>query len=112
MPAGTAEALAARTGMLCDRCGLGVTVRPSAIHHRLPRSGGGTWALSNLLLLHSRCHNTHHESVHEQPARSYTHGYLVRRGHDPATVPVLLGGTSWVLLGEDGTASPCQPPSP
>lgn len=100
MPAGTREALWNRCAGHCELCGSRIPW-DWAVHHRLPRSAGGTWALSNLLCLDPWCHNLHERSVHQNPRRSYDSGHLVRRGSDPAKVPVLIGG-ALVLLTDDG----------
>lgn len=96
------DAVQGRNLGCCDLCGqhLGTSW---AAHHRLPRSGGGTWALSNVTALHTECH----QHVHSHPAESYASGHLVRRGHDPAEVPVHLA-VAWaqpqpMLLDDDGT---------
>lgn len=111
------EAVYMRCRGRCERCGRGL---PGGIfgaweaHHRKRKSQGGSWALSNVIALHARCHNQHRDSVHDQPARSYDFGWLVRSGADPARVPVLIMGWQstgqWALLTDDGryelTAAP------
>lgn len=60
-----------------------------ALHHRLPLSAGGPNVAVNLMLVHGGCHNVAPGSIHQNPARSYRLGHLVRRGGDPAEIPVV-----------------------
>lgn len=60
-----------------------------ALHHRLPLSAGGPNTAVNLMLVHGECHNVAPGSIHQNPARSYRLGHLVRRGSDPAAIPVV-----------------------
>lgn len=45
------------------------------VHHRLPRSAGGTHDLDNLLVLCAKGHRF----VHTHPEMSYARGWLLRR---------------------------------
>jgi hypothetical protein len=94
----------------CERCG-GALAAVWECHHRKLRAHGGDWSLANLLALHPDCHNLHRKSVHQQPARSYELGYLVRSRHEPADCPVLLHGRRWVLLGPCGAYLDTEAPS-
>lgn len=71
-----------RSGGLCE---LGCGRVAVHTHHRLMRSQGGGHELANLLHL---CAG-HHIDTHAHPERSYRLGWLVRRGNDPAAVPVV-----------------------
>lgn len=61
----------ARCHKLCERCGI---ADADLVHHRLRRSQGGGNELSNLAGLCSPCHRT----IHDNPARSYREGWLVK----------------------------------
>jgi 5-methylcytosine-specific restriction protein A len=89
-----------RDGHCCVLCGATQSLQ---LHHRRPRGLGGTSDLSanlpaNLLLL---C-LTHHAEVESHREWALQHGYLVRQGTDPASVP-LLYGHDWVRLTDDAT---------
>lgn len=93
--------VAARDGC-CVRC-LGELQN---VHHRRVRGMGGTSdptigvGLANLIGLCNACHSW----VHAHPTSSYSMGYLVKMGVDPASVPVVAKPGSCVLwLREDGT---------
>jgi hypothetical protein len=97
-------ALLARCGYRCERCGdpLGDNLER---HHRQRREVGGD-RLSNLLALHTRCH----QWITEHPAEALVNGHIVSTHGpdgtpDPAEVPVRLPGLSgsalW-LLNDDG----------
>ena len=96
-----------REGDACARCGLrdGGHVWPRhQIHHRRPRGLGSSRAADtndppNLVLL---CALACHGFVESYRAQATMDGWLVRQGHDPATVPVLYRG-SWRLLEADGS---------
>lgn len=45
------------------------------VHHRLPRSGGGSHDLDNLLVICSKAHRY----IHAHPAESYERGWLLKR---------------------------------
>jgi hypothetical protein len=96
--------LLARCGYRCERCNqpLGENLER---HHRQRRQVGGD-RLSNLLALHSRCH----QYITEHPAEAETQGWIVSThgpdgAPDPALVKVRIGGYWW-LLGDDGRKTP------
>lgn len=97
----------ARSRGMCERCG---DAKPTERHHRMRRRDGGD-ELSNLLFLCTSCHG----EITDKP-ESETHarrlGYIVRAlaMDEPRDVPVLLWGTTWVRLDEDGTARACDAP--
>lgn len=95
----------------CEACGR----QPAhGVHHRQPRSAGGTWSPANLLDLCGDgvrgCHGrveAHLDLVTGEPADTYALGLHVHRGADPADVPVRLAhpvyGAGWWWLNDDGT---------
>lgn len=94
-----------RSAGYCECCG-GPARSKMALHHRLPLSAGGKDEAVNLMFVHGdpfglNCHNLHQDSIHQNPARSYRLGHLVRRGGDPATVPVIRLGDDPVLSSAD-----------
>lgn len=91
--------LAARSGGVCELCG---RVRATDAHHRVNRSQGGRWDITNLLHL---CHEDHMR-VTVNPALAKSRGWSVPRHQDPATAPVWLAGHGWVLLRPDGSITP------
>lgn len=95
--------LLARCGSRCERCGhpLGNELER---HHRQRREVGGD-RLSNLLALHSACH----QQITEHPEEAREHGWIVSANGliggapNPEDVPVRLpDGYLWLLL-DDGT---------
>lgn len=101
----TADCLAGPDGRVSDRPD-GRVVRVSR-HHRLPRGmggsrGDGVHCLARLVLVCgdgvSGCHG--HIERHREAA--YGRGLLVRRGDDPAVVPVTLWSGRRVLLDPGG----------
>lgn len=93
-------ALLARCGYRCERCGhaLGDNLER---HHRQRREVGGD-RLSNLLALHSRCH----QYITEHPEEARANGWIVSAdADDPALVAVRLpglGGSALWLLDDQG----------
>lgn len=51
------QVVLARAGQRCERCG---ERRPLDLHHRLPRSRGGTHGVENLVALCRDCHRAVH----------------------------------------------------
>lgn len=97
--------LLARCGHRCERCGhpLGDNLER---HHRQRRQVGGD-RLSNLLALHTRCH----QWITEHPEAAQQLGLIVSThgpdgAPDPAEVPVMLPGLSgtalWLLDDQGG----------
>jgi hypothetical protein len=60
------------------------------VHHRKLRSQGGQDTVENLMLVHDVCHNITPWSIHQNPARSYRLGHMVKQADDPADVPVVI----------------------
>ncbi len=98
-----------RDGQDCRRCGRSVLNYPSSLHHRQPKGmGGGSRdrydRVENLVLVCGTGSTPDcHFYIHNHPAESYQCGWLVRRGKDPAEVP-LLTATQIIMLTPDGTA--------
>ena len=89
-----------------DGCELCFFSHPQQLHHRRPRGAGGSKAAdtntpANALAICAACHLM--VESHRELALEY--GWLVRQGHDPASVPVLRHGSDWVLLNNDGTTT-------
>jgi hypothetical protein len=57
-----------------------------------------TNGVANCVLLCIYCH----AHIEKQREASLFAGWLVRQGHDPATVPVFRYGSEWVLLDDYG----------
>jgi hypothetical protein len=83
----------------CEKCG-----KPTVeqIHHRRPRSSGGstqrdTNRPSNLLALCSTCH----ERIERSRDASYSYGWLVRQSVAPVEMPVLIHDLGWTWLRDD-----------
>lgn len=101
------QMLLARCGYRCERCGqpLGDNLER---HHRQRRQVGGD-RLSNLMALHTRCH----QHITEHPDEALANGWIVSTHGpdgppDPALVPVRLPGLSgtarWLLDDQGGKA--------
>jgi hypothetical protein len=74
-----------------------------SVQHRLPRSGGGGNGLDNLIILCGSGTTGCHGHVESHRTEAYDNGWLVRRGFDPATKPVLVDHQSrWVYLTPSG----------
>lgn len=78
-----------RSHGLCQAMLRGCTVVASHVHHRQMRSQGGKHTLDNLVHL---CQHCHHNMIHGRPAWAYEHGWLVRRGDDPAAIAISSTG--------------------
>lgn len=90
--------------------------RDWSIHHRVPRGMGGSRRPElnqpqNLLVACGSGTTGHHGAIEESRAGAYAAGWLLHRTADPAAEPVLIGGTRWVLLTEDGRYEDCPPPA-
>lgn len=93
--------LRARSGGVCEIC----QREPATdAHHRVNRSQGGRWEITNLLHLCRR----EHQHVTVNPAVAYERGWSVRSTSDPASVPVFLAGRGWSLLRPDGSVAPVE----
>lgn len=86
----------------CEHCGTPFRTtddgQPVAqMHHRLRRTQGGQDCPTNLILVRPECHTVHQLSIHQEPHLSVTRGWIVPRGQDPATTPVLIAGRRCLL---------------
>jgi hypothetical protein len=95
----------------CEICGLPISLGKRHRHHRRPRGAGGaddpvSDSPANVIDAHASCH----AHVERNRNASYLAGWLVHQGHDPSQVPFLYAGRGWVLLDEEGEASPTAPP--
>lgn len=100
-----------RSGGRCESCDT-ILSGFASVHHRIARGMGGSRdpklnLPSNLLVLCGSGVSGCHGFTESRREEAYRHGLLVRRGDDPAVVPVMYRG-AWVLLVDDGTtqASP------
>ena len=87
--------LAERSGGVCETCR---SARASDYQHRVNRSQGGGWQLSNALHL---CHDCH-MWIHRNPNTANKRGWHLKSWQSPAESPALLGH-AWVLLTDDGS---------
>lgn len=92
-----------RSGGVCEGAIPGVcTGRAQEWHHRRSRAvGENPHSPANGAALCSACH---HHITHVSPAVGLERGLIVRRNTDvdPADVPMLLCGKTWVHLDENG----------
>lgn len=93
--------LAARSGGVCEMDGRSPA---TDAHHRVNRSQGGRWEITNLLHL---CHE-HHMHVTVNPALAKERGWSVPGTQNPATAPVWIAGRGWTYLRDDGTYAPTE----
>lgn len=100
--------LFARSRDMCELCG---DNKPTERHHRKRRREGGD-RLSNLLFLCSTCHGWITDNP-ESVTRARALGYIVPAlgVAQPDEWPVLLWGTTWVLLDDDGHSVACDAPA-
>lgn len=92
-----------RDNYCCIRCGRNIAGRDYSIHHRLPRGQGGSNSPQNLMTICGSGTTGCHGWIESRRAISYETGDLVRRRHDPATVPVCVHARGVVYLRPDGT---------
>lgn len=86
----------------CPWCGAGMHFRDMHAHHRLLRSAGGTWALSNIVGIHGDCHNVQPKSIHQEPKRAYALGAMIRGQQlTPGQVPMFDLSTNGYYLFDD-----------
>jgi 5-methylcytosine-specific restriction endonuclease McrA len=86
IPAKVRAAVHERSGGVCEFCR---AYRAEHVHHRLMRSQGGKHELPNLIDLCTLCHHYAHHATDR-----YDLCLLLRRGSDPATMPVRIEGTA------------------
>jgi hypothetical protein len=100
------EGVLVRAGWHCEICGISLMSILYSIHHRTPRGMGGSKVLylhnaSNLLALCGSGTTGCHGYVESHREESYLKGWLIVRGTDPLTVPVLLIHNQEVYLDDD-----------
>lgn len=105
-PAGLRDKVLELAGHCCDMCGQALSAKSWECHHRRLRSQGGLDEVDNLLALHHSCHG----QAHGNRAWARARGYIVHRGDEPATRPVLRHGKTWQLPSIDGWTD-CAPPA-
>ena len=98
------QALFDRHAGQCPWCGFGMRFEDMHAHHRLLRSHGGTWALSNIVGVHRDCHTVLSKSIHQSPLRAYSLGFMVRtRMVAPSEIPLFdLSTGAHYLLDDNG----------
>lgn len=94
-----------RSKGLCECCGTPLRGRAERSHRVARRYGGDR--LSNLLLVLPE----HHHRMHQSPDWARSHGFHRFHGDEPTEHPVHWRGKVWVLLDDDGTMTPCDPPA-
>ncbi|OOB90335.1 HNH endonuclease [Rathayibacter sp. VKM Ac-2630] len=109
VPIGVQLAVEARSGGMCEGCGLH---RATEKHHRKFRSRGGEDTVENLLDLcgsgnHSGCHGAAH-GARPAPERCEAIGWEVRTDEDPLDVPVPYRGRLVHLTADGYTITPEQ----
>jgi hypothetical protein len=97
------EQITRRANGMCEIC---FFYAAEHIHHRRPRGAGGSKApdtntAANGIALCTECHTW----VESNRTKALEVGWLVRQGHDPASVPMVRFGSDWVLLNDDGTTT-------
>ncbi|OYN81719.1 HNH endonuclease [Mycolicibacterium sphagni] len=84
----------------CERCCYGGTL---TLHHRKKRSQGGLWTAENCVQLCGHGTAGCHGWVEHNPNAAAAEGWHVRPWEDPAAIPLLWRGSTWVLLTPEGT---------
>lgn len=79
----------------CWWCGRGLN-GDGVRHHRMRRRDGGD-RLCNIVILHTACHNIAPLSVHQNPEVAMTRGFIVPSWADPATSPILIEKSTYLL---------------
>lgn len=99
-----------RDDWTCACCGESVYGRPFSRQHRVARGMGGTSdprlnRPSNIVLLCGSATSPGgcHLACEERNERLRELGFWLKRGQDPAAVPVAHARYGWVLLRDDGT---------
>jgi len=77
-------------------------------HHRQRKRDGGD-SYANVILLHPRCHNMGHGSVHGNPDEAKERGFIVPPWSDAVTAPIFARNNWWLL---DLTGGMAQTHSP
>lgn len=104
-----------RDSHYCQMCGVSIVNIESSIHHRLNKGNGGSALLERASVLirlcgsgTTRCHGW----IGANPTKAGDLGWLLPRNNpdiDPTQEPILTHEWGWVLLGDDGSRTPCAP---
>ena len=94
-----AQKVLARAKGFCEACGFSGEL---VLHHRKLRSQGGQDAVSNLIAIHSKCHNMGTKSIHNQPKAAKEKGFIVPSWEKPEHTVLHLYGSKPVRLDEEG----------
>jgi 5-methylcytosine-specific restriction endonuclease McrA len=105
VPAKVREAVLARDGYCCQRCGAGLRIAEGdySLQHRDNRGMGGSklkHAMANLVALCGSATTGCHGHVESEPLESDRMGWSVPNGVTPEEWPVLRFGRSWEQPGE------------
>lgn len=103
----------ARDGHRCQRCGVSIVDRPSALHHRRRKGMGGSALLERASNLIRVCGSGNadgcHGEIHGNPDAANEAGWILYAFQDPSE--------TWVqtfegifLLDDFGGRTPCDPP--
>jgi hypothetical protein len=105
-----------RDGEHCRRCGHLVWGDDFSRHHRIPRGAGGSARVdrvSNILKLCGSATTGCHGWIEKHRADAEILGYLLPKLNpdiDPETEPIFIHEFGWVLLGDNGSITPCPEP--
>ncbi|ASR87451.1 HNH endonuclease [Mycobacterium phage Lewan] len=93
------QILKVRSEGFCERCTRWGNL---TLHHRQKRSQGGLWTAENCVLVCGHGTTGCHGWIEHHPAQAETQGWHVRPWQNPADIPLLWRGSTWVLLTNDG----------
>ena len=100
----TRKLLAARSGGLCERCGIAPA---ESVHHRWKQGQGGPWSASNCVNLCGDGVRLCHGYAELNPDDANDEGLHLRPWQDSAAERFLYRG-QWVLLSDDGGIRPIE----
>lgn len=75
------------------------------MHHRLKRGQGGIWSPENIVAVCGDGVTGCHGLFEHYPDKAAALGWHVRPWLNPAQVPLLWRGSTWVLLSPEGTVT-------
>lgn len=107
-----------RDGDNCRRCGCGWAEAGYMFsrHHRIPRGAGGSALVDRASIVVTLCGSGTtgcHGWVEQHRADAEILGYLLPKLNpdiDPEQEPIFVHEFGWVLLGDDGSITPCAAP--